>query len=156
MFIFDRHNKWLCLYIYHSHQLGGYYRTWMSTGLYHYIEIDYLISIVYCTNCFQCCILVYWTNCYKLICLLGENHRYISKLFTLTVLKVCWSLQSLKHCNTLFQTCWIFCQETCEKQSKNLEQNLLLASENKVMFCKFYIVTKKCCYLQRPWYWWVS
>ncbi|XP_071125616.1 DNA repair protein RAD50.S-like [Mytilus edulis] len=31
----------------------------------------------------------------------------------------------------IFKTCWIFCQETCEKQSKNLEQNLLLASENK-------------------------
>ncbi|VDI14858.1 Hypothetical predicted protein [Mytilus galloprovincialis] len=31
----------------------------------------------------------------------------------------------------IFKTCWIFCKETCEKQSKNLEQNLLLASENK-------------------------
>ncbi|CAC5413587.1 unnamed protein product [Mytilus coruscus] len=31
----------------------------------------------------------------------------------------------------IFKTCWIFCKETCEKQSKILEQNLLLASENK-------------------------
>ncbi|CAG2229811.1 PLCB [Mytilus edulis] len=31
----------------------------------------------------------------------------------------------------IFKACWNYCKETCEKQTKILEQNLLLASENK-------------------------
>ncbi|VDI34369.1 Hypothetical predicted protein [Mytilus galloprovincialis] len=31
----------------------------------------------------------------------------------------------------IFQACWNYCKETCEQQTKILEQNLLLASENK-------------------------
>ncbi|XP_063414028.1 early endosome antigen 1-like [Mytilus trossulus] len=31
----------------------------------------------------------------------------------------------------IFKECWNYCKETCEQQTKILEQNLLLASENK-------------------------